>query len=445
MINAGSIAATGSNGDGVYFSGTDTLFVSNAATGAISGIYEGIGALVDGTHNTLVNYGTVRGGENGVYMTYFSDLPPVIPVTISNAATAQITGGYNGIFLNGLVGNLSNAGTIQATGVGATERSVGVDLKDGGSVTNATAGVIEGGSGGLRIQGAAGTVINAGFIAGAHGTLANIYGVYLSAGGTVINTPTGNMQAVIYGLQYGVVVAGGTGSIANLGSIYGRGTAGQGVLLHSAGQVTNGNGASIFGTMYSVNLNATGSTLVNYGNVVVGASGAAAVKMGAGDIVRNGPTGAGPARIVGFPVGILANGGTIANGAKGVTGATISGSKVGVSLQAGGGTLTNYGNIYGANTGAYAVAGTIINQGTIAGNGSTGTGVSVAVPRNAYQRHRRHHQRRHVRRGVRGQRRDAGHPRQRRDDRGNRNPRRRRHHERRRDHQRSGRIHRRYL
>ena len=92
------------------------------------------------------------------------------PLTITSSGAVSVSG-------NAVVGSILqpavvNYGTIDSTG------GTGIDLTDGGSITNgtsaSTAYLIEGSTSGVVITGAAGTIANFGIISGASGR-----GVYL--------------------------------------------------------------------------------------------------------------------------------------------------------------------------------------------------------------------------------------------------------------------------
>ena len=86
---------------------------------------------------------------------------------------------------------MTNNGGISASGTG----SAGVDLADGGTLTNNSTGSITGNSFGVFITGAAGTVTNKGSIAGG-----KYDGVVLAKGGSVTNvagaTVTGGSNGI---------------------------------------------------------------------------------------------------------------------------------------------------------------------------------------------------------------------------------------------------------
>jgi hypothetical protein len=92
---------------------------------------------------------------------------------VNNLTNGIITGGWNGVEIDGAIGSVVNAGSITGT------TGIGVYLSDGGSVDNLTSGIITGGSYGVQIT-------NAGSIIGTNG-----YGVYLGDGGSVDNLTNG--------------------------------------------------------------------------------------------------------------------------------------------------------------------------------------------------------------------------------------------------------------
>jgi autotransporter-associated beta strand protein len=93
--------------------------------------------------------------------------------SVNNLTNGIITGGWNGVEIDGAIGSVVNAGSITGT------TGIGVYLSDGGSVDNLTSGIITGGSYGVQIT-------NAGSIIGTNG-----YGVYLGDGGSVDNLTNG--------------------------------------------------------------------------------------------------------------------------------------------------------------------------------------------------------------------------------------------------------------
>lgn len=171
--------------------------------------------------------------------------------TLTNAGTVQ-----NGVTLASF-GTVANTGDIVGSSrsivSGMIVDTKGVYLLAGGSVTNASAGVISGDQDtGVFVTGAAGTVNNAGSIAGVAD------GVRLNAGGTVTNISGGSISG-----YFGIQVAGNTGTVNNSGSIA---SLIEGVYLQAGGSVTNTSGGSIYGGGLGI-LARGAATIVNAGTV----------------------------------------------------------------------------------------------------------------------------------------------------------------------------------
>jgi hypothetical protein len=137
-------------------------------------------------------------------------------------APGTITGGVDGVMINGAYGNVSNYNSIAGFG------AAGVYLKAGGVVNNAQGGTITGSS-------------------------------------TVSNDGSST------GLGAGVYVATGAGMVNNLGTIIGTGTSGIGVYLKAGGAVANGaatvNTAIISGSRIGVVALAAGTMITNFGTI----------------------------------------------------------------------------------------------------------------------------------------------------------------------------------
>src|SRR5262249_12717456 len=104
----------------------------------------------------------------------------------------------------------------------------------GGTTITGTAGVHNGDA--VYGNGQPWTLINYGGLEGA-GT--GSFGVYLTAGGEVVNTVNGPVVGSIVGGEVGVAISGGAGTLVNQGTIKPTGTTSLGVLFNN-GTVTNG-------------------------------------------------------------------------------------------------------------------------------------------------------------------------------------------------------------
>ncbi len=147
--------------------------------------------------------GTITGSFDGV------DLFAGGRVTNSGIRSA-ISGGTYGVYVAGAAGTVTNEGTI--TGATAPWFGSGVDLTSGGVVKNfGASSVISGIDSGVKISGSTGTVTNNGTITGANS-------VYLASGGVVKNFGT---ASVISGAFSGVWIDGAPGTVVNEGKITG--------------------------------------------------------------------------------------------------------------------------------------------------------------------------------------------------------------------------------
>jgi hypothetical protein len=134
--------------------------------------------------------------------------------TVSNSVGGVISGVQLGIYVNGAAGTVTNAGTIQVT---ANPRaSYAVLLKSGGIVNNSAGGVISGRRG-IGITGAAGTVSNAGTITG---TVAFLGGgtnrLIVDPGAVFIGTVKGHSSNDVVELAAGA----SSGTVTGLGTHY---------------------------------------------------------------------------------------------------------------------------------------------------------------------------------------------------------------------------------
>ncbi|HKS89214.1 MAG TPA: hypothetical protein VJR70_07220 [Stellaceae bacterium] len=249
VINNGTIAATGANGSGVDLTAGGS--VTNQAGGLIEGAYDAV--RVTSGAGAVSNLGTIAGTgtfTDGVFLFAGGSV-------INGAAgvtTALIEGtGRRGVFVYGGAGTVTNFATIASL----SGTYVAVYLKSGGSVTNYQGGLLQGAAGiaGIAIANGSGNVNNYG----------SISGIYLRAGGVVINRSTG----IIAESATAVSVAGGAGTIVNAGLISASGAGQDGVDLNAGGTVINS--GTIDGGAYAVRFAGAGNLLVaDPGAVFVG-------------------------------------------------------------------------------------------------------------------------------------------------------------------------------
>ncbi len=396
--NLGQIRASGVSSYGILLLGGGVI--TNGAGGSNLGLIQSdeTGILLTGTQtSTVFNDGTIIGtAGRGVFLQDGGR----VSNGGTNATTATILGGFEGVAIYNPYGLLTNAGTIRDTG----SAGFGAELYSG-TVVNGVSATMSGvyGLGFVAHNGAASTLTNRGTLTGTGRD-----GVVFTAGGTVINSCT------ISGAIAGVLALYGTVDITN-GRALSGGYAGADllsggtVLNQGGGQISgefgisigNGNSAGALGyvtnygsivasTYQGVSLN-EGGTVDNFGTIV-GASAAIAAFYGSATVTNAGQLSGGTG---GFGI-YLGAGGTVANN----QGGTISGT-IGVALQDGGfgetlsglvtlsnagvidgtgnealrvlagGVITNEagGVISGGKYGVYvqAVAGTFANYGTISG------------------------------------------------------------------------------
>jgi hypothetical protein len=287
---------------------------------------------------------------------------------------------------------VDNAGLIRIEG---TTGSV-VELFAGGAVYNSASGRITGGSIGVNMLHAAGTVGNAGLIQSL-GTSSYGYGVRLSLGGTLTNSTGGTITAAT-----GVVAASPTtltSTISNAAGALISGALLTGVdirastaVLDNAGTISGQFDGAYFATGTLTNqaggtITAASQVAVEFGGYGLVTNAASAIIAGARDGISS-ETVSAVIDNAGLVTGstdtgvILAQGGTISNASSG----TISGFKYGVDLERGSRTVLNAGSIMATNGTAVQIqtAGTsgsnayADNTGTIIGS-ADGIDVSAIV------------------------------------------------------------------
>jgi hypothetical protein len=219
LVNTGTFNSSYVSGSGSESYGVLVFNVIASVTNAASGVMEVTSGLGDGlliAGGTAVNYGHISGGPGsagspnysaGIFMGNLGGI-------ISNASSGVISGG--GIVGSGLT-TIVNAGQVQGV-TGANAQYGAVYLEKGGLITNLSTGTItaENGSYGVRIKGAAGTVVNAGYITNG------------SKGGDAVTLAAGytNMVVVDPGARFHGLVDGGAAahSTLELGSGVSKGT-----------------------------------------------------------------------------------------------------------------------------------------------------------------------------------------------------------------------------
>ena len=252
-----------------------------------------------------------------------------------------------------------------------TNLPVGVDLAEGGSVTND--GSITGVPDGVLGQVNASTITNSGSISATGSTG---IGVSLTAGGSVDNT---SAVASITGIMAGIAISGSSASspstIDNLGSVTVTGPSGTGVSLDT-GTVTNEAGGSISGGAAGVGVSLSGTgTVVNAGTIA--GAGGTAVSFGAGGsklVLDAGQTLSGIATAAGI--------GNVLELAAGTGGAVNQLSDIGTSVQGFATTQIDNGvnavidgGITAGASGTESV--TLGNQTSLSIGGAVGAGVDI--------------------------------------------------------------------
>ena len=349
----------------------------NASSG--SGVYGGNGATW-----TITNYGSIGAP---------SFPSNAIKLNLGGAVTNQSGGvisGFQGIYIKGGPGTVTNAGTITTTA------GAGVFLLDGGSVTNEVGGVINSHGPSVTILGA-GTIVNAGSL-----TAATYVGVAMIGSGTLVNQSTGT----IVGDTSGVYSKYNTVTVTNAGHISAIGVNSSGVAMIGGGTVINNASGTITGTGSGVYGKTGGVTVNNTGAISATGTNGAALALFAGGTVNNysGGTITGNAAGVYGKTGAITvtNAGTITSIGAGVadaavalfaggavtnqTGGVITGNDVGVYIKGGSGSVTNAGQITGTTAsveflGSGANTLTLQTGSTLTGDafGSTAGGATNAL------------------------------------------------------------------
>ncbi|HEY2178569.1 MAG TPA: hypothetical protein VGH15_08300 [Caulobacteraceae bacterium] len=340
VTNAGTIRSLGTAGAAVVMS-TGGRVTNGAPTDTTALMIGATGIDIEGQSGTVINYGAIDGGTGtsmtlgGVLLAAGGDV-----TNGSVTDTAALIDGRAGVEDAGKGGTIRNFATI-----GGAECSYGA-VTVGGAIINGssadTKAVIEGDIA-VGIVGLVGSVINFGSIRGGGGANVKEAGVYITNGGALTNGSSTDTTASVTGL-IGVFFKGGTGAAANFGDI-GDESCLYGVYLGGGGLVTNGSSTDT-GAVIEANvgllLKGAGATVRNFGTI---RSGLSAIT------VNFVPSGV-----------IIADGGTVTNGAAGDAKASISGA-IGVYGEIVAATVSNFGSIVGTQIGVdLAMGGKLTNE-----------------------------------------------------------------------------------
>ena len=241
----------GSAGGLIQNSGTGALVVNNL--GAASIIDSGYAAVQGGSGGVmLVNAGKVVGGSNGVYT--------AAAAAVSNAGTIGTgTVDANGAFAVGgsgfaiefATGAVTNTGTINSTAAGIYQTSTAGTLNLVNTGTIGGAGQATDPDDTVVATGSA-MVLNSGTI-----TTPNFYGVALNGGGTVTNAAAGQISGGTAGSRYGVFIEKASGTVNNYGSITSTDAAHYGILFDDHAATINLYAGSTTGTILTGSANDT--------------------------------------------------------------------------------------------------------------------------------------------------------------------------------------------
>jgi hypothetical protein len=226
--------------------------ITNGSAADSGALIEGdaYGAIISGGLGTVTNFGKIVGTNLGISLGDGG--------FIENGNTADSTAtikGNNGVTIAGGTGTIVNYGAI----IGE------VQMKEGGTVTNAATGIIGGPfPDGIYVTGGTARITNLG---------KQIGRLDLGGGGSVVNgSLTHETASMENGGQFGVVIRKAAGTVSNFGTIGAQYGAGSCVELYGGGTVTNGSKADTTaligakGVTYGVYAAGT-TTVTNYGTI----------------------------------------------------------------------------------------------------------------------------------------------------------------------------------
>jgi len=367
VANFGTITSTSSGfGVGLHDGGSISNGSNTSTAALISSAAGHTGVYVNGGAGTVTNFGSVKGGSDGVFL---GDGGRVANGQSGSTAGLIVGASGDAVLIAGTVGTVANFGAIEGLGTVSA-----VALIAGGTVTNGASGATSASmittDTGVYINGGLGTVTNFGAIKSTStssgngvvladggsvtnfGTIQNTdtsdAGVYLRGGGSVTNSKTGASVGLISGANNGVSFRGGVGTVTNSGSI--KSATNNGVYLTGGGSVTNGTGGLIAGKVNGIYNRGVAITVANSGSIETTGTADAIYLRGGGGITNN-------------------------------AGATIAGSAAGIAIGPLGGTVSNRGivkGVIGFNGGIHRSGNTtLINFGTVASTSTLAGAVAV--------------------------------------------------------------------
>ena len=355
---------------------------NGSATDTVAQVIGGTGVAGNVAAATIANYGSIIGTNGSAIILNAGG-------TVTNGSATHQTGRISGTNV-GITGNATAATVVNFATIAGN--SLGIGLGAGGAVTNGsgadTTALINGG-GGVSIGGAPGTVVSFGTITGSFNS-----GINLTFGGSVTNGSASDKTALISGTN-GVNATGRSSTVVNFGTI--NAFSNNGVGLTFGGALTNGSAtdtvASISGLNAGVVFGIHGTvagTLANFGTILctdttIGTASFAGVFAGGDATIVNGAANSTVALIGGYYAGVqirgaaatITNFGTVTASGTGGVGAYLSNG----GIVTNGGPTNKSAAILSANIGVQAAhrTGTVVNFGTIKGNGTLGRGVVLSV------------------------------------------------------------------
>jgi hypothetical protein len=346
ISNAGTITINGGGGANsilnlgasTALSGGGTLNLSTTASGGGS-------AYIQGNGTTLTNSETIQG--EGV----IGNGSLALNNQLGGVIDANSTGGglISSLVLNGS-GNITNAGTLEATNSGVLVINNGVTVNNsGGNITANGANAAVQFTAGADIQGGTLNTLNGGFLGTPGGTTSTLdgstHGAVTLSSGSAYTTEGGNDQTNILG------------SIINKGNFQVNGGGGANGILNLSGNTTlSGGGTVTLSTQNSgggsAYIQGSGFTLNNTNNTIQGEG-----------VIGNGTLALSNAGIVDANVSGF---GLVLNGSGGVTNTNLLEATNGGFLQLSGITVNNAGGNITANGGTVQLlANTVVQGGTL--------------------------------------------------------------------------------